>query len=263
MINTIIADDEPIIRNGMKDIVDWHSLGFRLTGTAKDGMDALKYIEQEEIHVVITDIRMPFLDGLELIKIVKKLHPDIYCILLTSYAEFEYAKQAINLGAYSYIIKPIDVDEFQKTLSNIKEDFEKCSRRKQYISKLELYIRQLEDFQNQNLFSHQKSDADLMDLGEAYILKHYCEKEFSLTAVSQHVGFDTSYFSRLFKQKYKIGFQDYIISLRIEKAKRLLGMGTYTVSAVCEMVGYENYSHFSSLFKKKVGISPGRYVETL
>lgn len=263
MINTIIADDEPIIRNGMKDIVDWESLGFCLAGTAKDGMDALKYIEQEEIHVVITDIRMPFLDGLELIEIVKKLHPDIYCILLTSYAEFEYAKQAIDLGAYSYIIKPIDVDEFQKTLSNIKEDFEKRSRRNQYISKLELYIRQLEDFQNKNLFSHQKNDTDLLDLGEAYILKHYCEKEFSLTAVAQHVGFETSYFSRLFKQKYKIGFQDYIISLRIEKAKRLLGVGAYTVSAVCEMVGYENYSHFSSLFKKKVGISPGKYIETL
>lgn len=131
------------------------------------------------------------------------------------------------------------------------------------ISKLELYIRQLEDFQNKNLFSHQKNDTDLLDLGEAYILKHYCEKEFSLTAVAQHVGFETSYFSRLFKQKYKIGFQDYIISLRIEKAKRLLGVGAYTVSAVCEMVGYENYSHFSSLFKKKVGISPGKYIETL
>ena len=64
----------------------------------------------------ISSIRMPFLDGLELILIVKKLHPDIYCVLLTSYAEFEYARQAIELGAFSYIIKPIDIAEFQKIL---------------------------------------------------------------------------------------------------------------------------------------------------
>lgn len=263
MINVIIADDEPIIRNGMKEIVDWKSLDYNLIGVARDGMEALEHIEQEEIHVLITDIRMPFLDGLELIKIVKKLHPDIYCVLLTSYAEFNYAKQAIELGAYSYIIKPVDVIEFQNTLCNIREDFNKLSNRNKYISKLEVYIQQFEDFQNKSLFSTQNSDETLLDLGEAYILKHYCEKDFSLSAVARHIGFEPTYFSKIFKQKYKIGFLDYIISLRIEKAKRLLGTGLYSASAVCEMIGYENYSHFSSLFKKKVGISPSKYMETV
>lgn len=263
MINTIIADDEPLIRNGMKEIVDWNSMGYHLIGVAKDGIDALEFIEQEDVHVLITDIRMPFLDGLELIKIVKKLHPDIYCVLLTSYAEFQYAKQAIDLGAYSYVIKPVDINEFQSILLNIKEDFEKLNNRNKYISNLELYIQQLEHSQNESLFSTQSSDAGLLDLGEAYILKHYCEKDFSLSAVAQHIGFEPTYFSKLFKQKYKIGFLNYIISLRIEKAKRLLGTGLYTASSVCEMIGYENYSHFSSLFKKKVGISPSKYVETL
>lgn len=263
MINVIIADDEPIIRNGMKEIVDWNSLGYHLAGVAINGMDALEYIEQEEVHVLITDIRMPFLDGLELIRIVKKLHPDIYCVLLTSYAEFEYARQAIELGAFSYIIKPIDIAEFQKILTNIKEDYQKRDRRNQYVSKLELYIKQLEDFNHNSLFPAQAGDENVMDLGEAYILKHYCEKDFSLSSVAQHIGFETTYFSKLFKQKYKIGFLDYIISLRIEKAKRLLSTGLYTASAVCEMIGYENYPYFSSLFKKKAGISPSKYYENL
>ena len=64
----------------------------------------------------ISSIRMPFLDGLELILIIKKLHPDIYCVLLTSYAEFEYARQAIELGAFSYIIKPLTLRNFKKSL---------------------------------------------------------------------------------------------------------------------------------------------------
>ena len=198
----------------------------------------------------ISSIRMPFLDGLELILIVKKLHPDIYCVLLTSYAEFEYARQAIELGAFSYIIKPIDIAEFQKILTNIKEDYQKRDSRNQYVSKLELYIKQLEDFNHNSPFPAQARDENVMDLGEAYILKHYCEKDFSLSSVAQHIGFETTYFSKLFKQKYKIGFLDYIISLRIEKAKRLLSTGLYTASAVCEMIGYENYPYFSSLLKK-------------
>ena len=120
-----------------------------------------------------------------------------------------------------------------------------------------------EGFQNVNTLSPLSSEDELLNLGEAYILEHYTEQGFSLSDVASHVGFESTYFSRLFKKKYKIGFQDYLISLRIEKGKLLLGSGFYTATTVCEMVGYENYSHFSSLFKKKVGVSPSKYINSL
>lgn len=263
MIKLIIADDEPIIRNGMKDIIDWNALGYSLIGLAKDGMQALEFLEQEDIDVIITDIRMPFLDGLGLVKVIKRLYPEIYCILLSSYAEFEYAQQAIELDVFSYMIKPVDVNELEIILSDIKEDYNKRDQKQKYISKLELYIQQLEDFKDTNSLSSQSSEDELLDLGESYILKNYTKQDFSLTNVARYVGFEPSYFSRLFKKKYKIGFQDYIISLRIEKSKLLLGTGFHTATVVCELVGYENYSHFSSLFKKKVGVSPSSYIKLL
>lgn len=261
MINVILADDEPIIRNGMIHIIDWESLGYHLAEAAKDGMEALDYIEQSNIQVLVSDIRMPFLDGLELIKIVKELHPEIYCILLTSYADFNYAKKAIELGIYSYLLKPVNVDELTHTLGNLKEEIEKIDMHKKYVSNLESYIRQLDADHHRETV--QLSGTASADLGEKFILRHYCDKDFSLTKAAQSVGFEATYYSKLFKQRYKIGFSDYIISLRIEKAKRLFATTLYTSSAVCDLIGYENYSYFSTLFKKKVGISPSKYLESL
>lgn len=261
MINVILADDEPIIRNGMIHIVDWEALGYHLAEVAKDGMEALDYIERSNIQVLVSDIRMPFLDGLELIKIVKELHPDIYCILLTSYADFNYAKTAIELGIYSYLLKPVNVNELTHTLGSLKEELERIDMHKKYISNLESYIRQLEtEHGGQEIHF---PDTVSSGLGEKFILRHYCDKDFSLSKVAQSVGFETTYYSKLFKQRYKIGFSDYIISLRIEKAKRLFATTLYTSAAVCDMIGYENYSYFSTLFKKKVGISPSKYLESL
>ncbi len=262
MINLLIADDEPIILNGLSKIIDFEKLGFKLVGKAPDGQEALDIIHNNPVDVVITDIQMPFLNGLELIQKIKEEERQIYCILLTGYSEFEYAQKAIELGVYSYLLKPVDPVELTNLLNKIKDEINSNLHKERYIQTLEKHMEQLPEFITVSQ-SPKDRYGDLMFQADQYILDHFCEKDFSLLKASKAVGFEATYFSKIFKQEKDMSFIDYIINLRIHKAKELLANPEYTISEVCEMVGYENYSHFSTLFKKKVGVSPSKFRENM
>ena len=106
-IKVFLVEDEVIIRNGVKKSIDWEKEGYDFVGEASDGELAYPLIIKEKPDILITDIRMPFMDGLELSKLVKEKLPDIRIMLLTGYSEFEYAKQAIEIGVEDYLLKPI------------------------------------------------------------------------------------------------------------------------------------------------------------
>ncbi|WP_223156812.1 response regulator transcription factor [Thermosediminibacter oceani] len=124
MLKLIIADDEPIVREGLKESVNWDELGLRVVGCARDGREALEIFTSCGCDVILTDIRMPFMSGLELTGRVKEIDPSVIVVLLSAYDEFRYAQEAIRLGAFDYILKPIDLDELKKTM-------EKAVRKKQ------------------------------------------------------------------------------------------------------------------------------------
>lgn len=113
----LIVDDEPIVREGLKNNIDWEEMNLKVIGCAADGRSALELFAIEHADIVLTDIRMPFMDGLEMTKEVKKLDPLAVVILLSAYDDFKYAQQAIRLGAFDYILKPIDIDVLKSTVS--------------------------------------------------------------------------------------------------------------------------------------------------
>lgn len=123
MYTVLLVDDEEKIMEVMKVRIGWQELGVDKLLTASDGQAALEYFEQQRIDLLVTDIRMPRMDGLELIEKVRSLYPDTHCILLTAYGEFEYARRAIQLGVENYLLKPVaDVEmeqTIQKALDNI------------------------------------------------------------------------------------------------------------------------------------------------
>ena len=123
MYTVLLVDDEEKILEVMKVRIGWQELGVDKLLTASDGQAALEYFEQQRIDLLVTDIRMPRMDGLELIEKVRSLYPDTHCILLTAYGEFEYARRAIQLGVENYLLKPVaDVEmeqTIQKALDNI------------------------------------------------------------------------------------------------------------------------------------------------
>lgn len=122
MLRLMIVDDEQIIREALSEMVDYQSIGYELVATAKNGMEALDTIRDEYPDVVVTDIRMPFLSGLELIERSIKSDSNITFVLLSGYGEFDYAKQAMKYGVRHYLLKPTDKQELIETLISIRQE---------------------------------------------------------------------------------------------------------------------------------------------
>ena len=118
MYTVLLADDEDSVLDILKNSISWQELGVDSLLTAADGRIALDLFEQQRIDLLVTDIRMPRLSGIELISAVRQLYPDTHCILLTAYSEFDYAKEAIRLGVENYLLKPVAKEEVEQTVRN-------------------------------------------------------------------------------------------------------------------------------------------------
>ena len=126
MINVLIVDDEPFIRQGLKILIDWEEYGFKITGEAANGKEAIRLLKIDNYDLIITDIKMPEVDGMELVKYVREhKSKDLKIIILSGYYEFEYAKQAIRYNVVDYILKPIQKEELIKVLLGFKEVYKK------------------------------------------------------------------------------------------------------------------------------------------
>ncbi len=135
MLNIIIVDDEPTIRKGLTYTIQWQEHGCHVVGSAKNGLEALSYCENHHIDIIISDIKMPKMDGLQLLEVVKREFPGIYFIIISGYDEFELAQKAINLGAYAYILKPIEPQEILDTVKKIQQAMSNQTANKEMITK--------------------------------------------------------------------------------------------------------------------------------
>lgn len=124
MFKVLIVDDEPFILDGMPHVVKWEEYGLEIAAKAADGIAALDILEKNDIHLLIVDIRMPRMDGLELIRQIKKRGLDIKIIILSGYDDFQYVKEAVKLGIENYLLKPVEEEELSSTLLNTVEKLE-------------------------------------------------------------------------------------------------------------------------------------------
>ena len=116
MKKVMIVEDEELILQGIRNILDWESLGLQVVHMAHDGAEALEMWEKEPVHIVVTDISMPEMDGLELLRRIREKEEQVRFIILTGYDEFAYAREAIRLEVENYILKPIDEEELERQL---------------------------------------------------------------------------------------------------------------------------------------------------
>lgn len=142
MYTLLIADDEPLIRNGVKKIIDWESLGFSQIFLAEDGQEALDIIKSKHVDLVLTDIVMPFMDGLELSEILSREFPDIHVVILTGHEDFEYAQKSVSLGVKNYILKPIGAESLYKKMVQICEKLHIENKQRQYVFSMKSQLRQ-------------------------------------------------------------------------------------------------------------------------
>ena len=124
MLNVLIADDEKIIREGLKECLDWDKLGMQVTAVARDGEEALQLAQRIKPDICLVDIMMPFVTGLEFMEEMKTINPKALCIVVTGHDEFEYAQKAVKLQAFDYILKPINESELRRVVLSAKEQLE-------------------------------------------------------------------------------------------------------------------------------------------
>ena len=252
MISMIIADDELIIRQGLLTI-PWNEYGIDVIGVASNGEEALYLSKTSYPQILLTDIRMPGMDGLKLIEAIKAEVPDIKAILLTGYQDFAYAHSAIQLGAMGYILKPSDPDEIINMVLKAKKLVEESSDKQEKHQSL-----QKDEICAGLPFARNKVIIDIIN----YIEKFYME-EISLLTVSEHVHMNHIYVSRLIKRETGETFLDILTKTRMKKACELLSGTDYRTYEVSRLVGISDSGYFSQVFKKYHGMTPSEYREKL
>lgn len=154
MLKVFLVEDETLIREGLRDRIPWEQYGFRFVGEAGDGEMALPLIRKTRPDVIITDIKMPFMDGLELSRIVKEEFPKTKILIVSGYDDFEYAREALTIGVDQYILKPVTRMNLRKVLEELKEKIEQEHRQEDYQAKLAGEVHEYEQFSKRRFFEN-------------------------------------------------------------------------------------------------------------
>ena len=252
MYRVVLVDDEHIILKGLKKIFPWAEYQCEVVGTATDGLDGLKLIRQLQPHIVLTDIRMPNMNGLEMIAALKSEFPQIQISILTAFHDFEYAQQALNFGVCRYMLKP-------SKMSHLKEAFQ-CMVDNLAKSQPPVIVK--EDPAKEAFPPEEAAvqDASNFIVGSAlqYIENHYKE-HITLSDVADNVYVSQWHLSKLINRHLSKSFFDIVNGLRIDHAKKLLTTSTLKVHEIGLQLGYSDSAHFSKNFKNLVGASPLEY----
>lgn len=256
MLRVIIAEDEDIIRKGLVYTMDWMGMDCVVVAEAANGQEGLQKIEEYKPDVVIADICMPFMDGIDMIKEASK-RIKFKSILLTSYAEFEYARRAIAARVSEYLLKPVDEEKLKVLMKKLGEEIA-SSRQVEYVmeqAESEVGSMSLEYYMQLDL-----SDNKYVSHAIEQIKSGYGDK-LSVESISEKLGVSTSYLSRKFKEVTGQTFLDFLNKYRVSQAIALLNTGRYRISEVSEATGFTDYKHFCAVFKKYTLKSPTKFMK--
>jgi len=253
MLKVLVVEDEDFIRKGLVYTYDWLSQNCIVAGEAADGESGLAMIRQLSPDIVITDIRMGEMDGLEMIRQGQQTN-SFYSILLTGYSEFEYAKQALSLRVTEYLLKPVDEEKLTAAIAKIRKELERQPvSEKDSLPQLLVDSEALRNKQDINYY---------VGCTLKMIEEQYAEK-INIGKVAGQIGVSESYLSRKFKEETGNTFVEFLNKFRIQKAVSLLRRGGMRIREISEMVGFEEYKRFSEVFKKYTGMSCTEFVSSM
>jgi two-component system, response regulator YesN len=217
-------------------------------GSAADGEEAVEQVERFLPDVLITDIKMPVLGGLELVARIRRTNPDLRILIVSGYSEFEYARRAIELGVDDYILKPISITKLREVLRRVRIRLETAAGRVEAKFGLD---------------GTQAAEIELARSVEVYLQETYSQP-YSLERLAETFGCKPAYLLRLYRKVTNSTPTQDLIRLRIERAKRLLvGHLHLEIKQVAAAVGYDDALYFSRLFKKETGINPSAFRDAM
>ena len=330
VIKVLLVDDEFVVLDRIQRSIAWGELGMELIGCCENALDALEQMINEVPDVLVTDIKMPVMTGLELIEKAKQMNPYMQCIVLTGHAEFSLAQAAINQGVFNYLLKPFSkmsfeevmekccahilnsrsekqanfiqrtelVSELTKELQSLKESCgtvkgtmikelmkhyqdlsilrEACMLLMSHNAEnggkenikhiLELFNTETDMYkavaEMMNKISDNVSESALVSKIKNYTKEHYCDEELNLQLIADNVVFlGVKYIGSCFLKETGIKYSDYLMKIRMEKAKSLMRRDTnMRIEMIAEQVGLgHDIPYFYYLFKKYTGVTPKEY----
>lgn len=242
MFNLLLCDDEPLIRRGIKNLIDLKKMYINNVYEASTGEEAIELAKKEEIDLILMDINMPTIDGITASTIIKKNNPNIHIIILTGYDYFEYAQAALRAKVDDYILKPVSKSDIEYVLKNTVDKM--------------IEIRKNLEIKN---ISGEKIDIESENIIADYFDKNIYNKDFSLNKMASDIGYSSNYLSVLIKEIYSIPFQEVVYKMRMEKAKILLLSTNMKNQEIADSIGIEDVNYFITRFKKYYNKTPKQY----
>lgn len=243
MLKVLVVDDEVIVRKGIVLGVDWVKMDCVIVGEAANGIEGLAAAESYKPNLIITDVRMPRMDGIEMMQELRRRGCRAHAIFLTAYSDFEYLRSALQLGAADYLLKPFRDEELAAAIERVHRKDEELS-----------------ELSREDILPLVKGDKSKY-VFEAlnYITEHYADSDINITGIAKSLGVSEGHLSHVFKKETSYTVVGYLTQYRIHMAMEMLRDCRRKVYEVAEAVGYKDVAYFGSTFKKLTGLSPSEY----
>lgn len=237
LCRVLLVDDEAIILEGYQKVFDWKQYQCEIVGTAMDGEEAVIKAGELKPDIVIMDINLPKINGLEAIREIQNQAEEgcrIYMVVVTGYDDFSYCREALRLRVSDFILKPIDFESFVPVIKGLVEKVMGNPRRRLSVS---------------------GTLGKIITCMEENLEK----KNVSLTLLAEQMEMNPAYISQLFKKELGIGYHAYLNEMRVERAKKYLTESDESVTVIAEKVGFGDYRVFTKVFKSIVGETPSQF----
>jgi len=253
----LIVEDEPLMREYLVASLPRLHAAFAAADAAHDGLAALALFETNSYDLMITDLRMPGMDGLPLIERIRAMGKTLPVIILTGYDEFEYARTALHFGVAEYLLKPLNDDALRETL----ERLERVIQQHRNAMRLpdDLSPKNIAKFVATCFTESDRENKMLAERAASYITTHFTEP-ITQTDVAEALGVTPAYLSSVFHEEKGESYSKFLTRLRMMQAALLLKSNPFsTIQSVAEQTGYASDKHFIGVFKKYFGATPNEY----
>jgi two-component system, response regulator YesN len=239
MLRILLVEDEANLRSGFRRVLENVIGGVKVAGEAANGKEALDWLKCNRADAVLTDIRMGEMGGIELLRRLAALHPELPVVIISGYSDFQYAREAIRFGAVDYLLKPVETVELARVVERLRKRL---------------------DGEAETAPAREQEERQVIRRVKEMITAQL-DQDISLQLLAGQVHLNHRYLSALFKSETGQNLSDYVTQMRIERAKQLLKGTQMRVQDIAPLSGYPNVKYFLAIFKQSVGATPSEYRE--